>query len=251
MSEIRQLLRYEIQGFLAFIYILLIILPFIASSGFSRDVIKILSESLIAFAIVAIPIGWLIYQIYDTHHPKYYVDRDSIEVLREWLGREFVFPRGKRARMETIYEELVNFFYIGDSNDNREADENFFGDKSLLDNLHNYWDHYDARYIGGKYVGFYIPILSGISVFLVYILYFKELWYCFLFSIGIIIVIVLISYFWVYKPRLRVFDEISTLECFLLLFNREKIRRFEETYQANPDLRFVVDTLTRLGGNQR
>jgi hypothetical protein len=110
MTEMRQLLRYEIPGLLVLIYTSLMILPFVEPWAMKSLVADSHFFS-IAFAVIALPLGWLIYQVYDTTYPKHY--RKNSPKLLENLVKESGKPLFEKWIEEnTFFEQLVNFFKI-------------------------------------------------------------------------------------------------------------------------------------------
>jgi len=234
MSELRQLLRYEIPSLLFFIDTILIVVCLI--DPFSLDWFNKITENnlydvltaFIAFVIVvSIPIGWCLYQTYDYLRKPHYI-KDSIKLLKEELPG---LPPGKRAKLESNYEELLDMLLFNDKYDN----------KGLFYNISNYWDHHDARYIAG----YYVPLLA-ISV-ASYIIFYMHVssgtipWrphgFLTCFNIFLVIIFNLYLIFIVFRPHNRILDEIDARERFLILFKLRKIRCLKE----DPDLRRIFD----------
>jgi hypothetical protein len=231
MAEMRQLLRYEIPSLLIFLDISLIILCFVDLSkfvaglesvqvqAFYLDIFKALPGISIILVLIALPFGWLLYQIYDALYLPHYKKR-SIELLCG-LMKDRPLPKGNRADMESNLEELIDALLYNDENDN----------KSILYGLKGYWDQHDARYI----IGYYVPVIS--IVFGVYCLMFLYVNYSFIVSplssiFRFVNFLILVAFNFLFLPcfvfnsHKRILDEIDARECFFIYIKEPKIKEF-------------------------
>jgi hypothetical protein len=230
MSEMRQLLRYEIPSLFLFIEIFWAIACFVDVPSFARsagieykDISAILTALLALLLVISIPIGWFLYQLYDAFYSPHY-RKKSIELLRSKIN----LPKGDRAEKESNYEELVDMILFNDK----------YGNKDLFYNVGSYWDHHDARYV----VGSMVPLFSLLII--IYILYFLHDTYRLVImpwrsenvypSINLIFLISfnLLLYFFIFKPHNRILDEIDARERYLILFKQKEL----ETIKENPGL---------------
>lgn len=222
MSEIRQLLRYEIPGLLVFIYTFIMIAPFIEKSAL-KELMEILPKLFIALAIIALPVGWLIYQLYEAYFysriSKYnHYTKPSVLLLEEWspefISREFISREKIKNR---VCEELENFFFFYEKN------------KKLKDNLIIYWNYYHARMTSGIFVpcvSFILSISSALFLKSNYEYLFVGERSNILAYISIVLIIFIFSLLVIYKPTTRIRNEVDTLECLLLLNNKKVIVDF-------------------------
>ena len=75
MNQIRHFFRYEIPGYLSFIYVFIIVVSTLKRSIIVAYILPKIHSIALAGFLIAIPIGWFIYQIYDKFkdfhcHPK-------------------------------------------------------------------------------------------------------------------------------------------------------------------------------------
>jgi hypothetical protein len=227
MTEMRQLLRYEIPGLLVFIYTLVWILPFLEADILTCIFLK--GHGLfVSCAVIALPLGWIIYQLYDAVYPRHY-KKESIKLLKRLLIIHSTLCDIMEIKNATLYEELVNFFFV----------ENVNG-KKKDDLLRNYWDHHDARFV----CGIFVPIISIFLIIFLFILLPQEyfdisIWSLHLESLLPFIfpgITLFLSYIFIYLPRKKILDEIDTRECLLIIFNIDKIieirKKVEELKKA-------------------
>ena len=64
MNQIRHFFRYEIPGYLSFIYVFIIVVSTLEKSYIIAYIIPNIHSIALAGFLIAIPIGWIIYQIY-------------------------------------------------------------------------------------------------------------------------------------------------------------------------------------------
>lgn len=220
MSDMRQFLRYEIIGYMLFIDTFFLILPFINTSVITNWLPELLKIS-ISGLIIAIPIGWLIYQISNIFLIKKQYRKKSIKLIKKWSEN-----KGKTSLPDHYCGELVNVgLYF--SNNNVENDENSFDSQLATETLRGYWTHLDARWI----VAWPIPIISvALTVIILLsipkwlvnssIFHFDD--YCFIVSFFILIIIMIISWS-INRPLNRIIKEIDALESILILLRKNQI----------------------------
>lgn len=229
MSELRQLLRYEIPILLILLDTSLIVLcninisKFLIGLGGDQasyiDIIKLFPGLSIIAALMGLPLGWLLYQIYDACYMPHY-KRNSLKVLRE-LMKNRPLPRGIRADEESNYEELIDSLLFNDESDN----------KSVLYGLNNYRYQHDARYI----VGFYVPLISvALGAYSLYFLgsnylvcplssIFRSVNFIALFLINLYVLPCI-----VFKSHDRILDEIEAREIFFIYLKKGEIEKFRD-----------------------
>jgi len=228
MSELRQFLRYEIPPLLIFLDTSLIILCFIDLSKFlSRfgwiqvfymDILKTLPGLSVIAALIALPLGWLLYQTYDAFCRPHYGKR-SVKLVRE-LMKDRPLPKGFRANLESNHEEFIDALLFDDNKDN----------KSILYGLQSYWDQHDARYV----VGYYVPVIS--IVLGVYCLIFLRFNYDFLVSpfssnfrfvnfLALFAFNILFLPCVVFNSHKRILDEIDARETFFVYLKKDEITK--------------------------
>ena len=122
MSELRQLLRYEIPSLILFIDIFLMVVCLIDPFSFALlfkvmeyNLQNILTELIAFVVIISIPVGWCMYQAYDCFRKPHYI-KDSIKLLKAELHG---LPAGKRTKLESTYEELLDMLLFNDKYDNK------------------------------------------------------------------------------------------------------------------------------------
>ena len=242
MEELRQLLRYEIPGLLVFAYSTIITLFFIKSSELRKlvELVDVLSKLFIVLAIIALPVGWLLYQLYDIcfyRLPYNHYTKPSVRLLKGWAS-EFI-PREEIN--DKVCEELENFFFSYKENE------------KLKDNLNIYWNYYHARWI----TGFFVPIVSAIlSIFGVLFLKFNynsllvEWKLISIRSVAFVVILIIILIFHVGAilwPTTRIRNEVDTLECLLLLYNKKEIdEELDNFFQKHQDTPYFQDFINEL-----
>ncbi len=219
MVDVRSFLRYEIPGYLIFIYASLLIACFVTYSAFQELLSTMMLPAAISGFIVAIPVGWLVYQTYNSFFLKHY-EKDSVKLIKKWATEENMsFPKGK-AGLDTHYEELVNIGLYS-KNDSGSFDVGY-----ATETLRGYWDHHDARYIVAKYVP---PVSAGFAAIILSIAWLAARDVVHLdiydtpFRVSLVVALIAIISYIVHKPILRIRDEIQILESYLILRNKDQI----------------------------
>jgi len=116
MSEILQLLRYEIPSLFLFIELFWAITCFMDAISFVRllgieykDISAILTAFMAFLVIISVPIGWFLYQVYDAIYKPHY-RKNSISLLK----KEIDLPLGVRAKEASNHEELLDMLLFDD-----------------------------------------------------------------------------------------------------------------------------------------
>jgi uncharacterized membrane protein len=166
----------------------------------------------IAITVIAIPIGWFEYQIYDSlcHEP--------------YQTKSFCYIKDYMLNMKSeCCHAVLDYILMEDFYKNSPG---------LYDTIGGFWDHYKARRITGIIGGFFsfVVLLIGIS----------KLSLCvFLFSIGLFV-----SNYIIFKDADRIRKEVELREFFLVLRNKHKLEKIRDLYlyPANSDcLRECID----------
>ena len=129
MSDLRRVLRYEIPGLLAIINIFLILISFIngIASLYIINRIHILSIGSIA---VALPLGWVIFQVY-TWREEPEINTDGFNLVKNHWNE----IHKSDERDDAFYLALIDYVLLKDTSSCKRLD----------DILRGYWDHYHAR----------------------------------------------------------------------------------------------------------
>lgn len=74
MSELRQLLRWEIPGLILLIELIATVICFVNLSKIPNYelLIKNFGSLIIAIPVLALPVGWVVYQMYDAIYNAHY-----------------------------------------------------------------------------------------------------------------------------------------------------------------------------------
>jgi len=144
MPDLRYVLRYVITGYFVLAYTFAFFWIFASPRCFGTVFGYIMAkpETLAVGAVLAVPLGWLAFQLYGLrHHPKYRTE--AFQLARRWANAEGIILE------ESDLEELVNVpFYW------RRGDRGL--EKEILETIRGYWDHYEAR----RTVAVYVPSIS-------------------------------------------------------------------------------------------
>jgi len=158
MSDIRQFLRYEIPGYILIIYTFLLILPFIKPSVIKEILPDLLRISISGF-IIAIPIGWLIYQIFSGFVIKMHYTKNSVKLIKERITK-----KGRNHLDNWWYGELLSVILFSSNNEAGNKDIPF--DSQLAaETLRSKWYHYEARWIIAIPVVIISPLLAILIIF--------------------------------------------------------------------------------------
>ncbi len=229
MSDLRKLLRYEIAPLLIFLDTSLILLCFINLSKFlsgfgwnqvsSIEILKTLPGLSVIVALIALPLGWLLYQTYDALYLPHY-KKKSVKLVRE-LMKDRPLPKGIRANLESNHEEFIDALLFDDDKDN----------KSILYGLQSYWDQHDARFI----IGLPVPVISIIlgAYCLIYLFTNYDFMVSPLSSIFRLVNLLTLLAFnllflplVVFRSHYRILDEIDARECFFVYLKKNKVKEF-------------------------
>jgi uncharacterized membrane protein len=227
MSELRQLLRFEIPGLILLIELIATVICFVNLSKIPNYelLIKNFGNLIIAFPVLALPVGWVVYQIYDAIYKPHY-KKKSISILKDSI--KLNLPRGERAGKESYHEELLDFvIYNGKWN-------------KVASPFGTYWDNHNARYV----IGFYIVIIWFlVSLAVVFVVYYDNYFFSPFHSIfrlmilGFIIIYNVLSYLFIFCPHNRILDEIDARELFLITLHQDIIEKINN----NSDLKKRFD----------
>jgi hypothetical protein len=138
MSDIRQFLRYEIPGYLLFIYTFLLILPLLNPSVIKSLLPELLKISISGF-IIAIPIGWLLYQIFSDYVIEKHYSKKSVKLIKKWIEE-----KNLKLLPNYWYGELLYVILFSSNNENKDIP---FDSQLAAETLRSYWTHYEARWI--------------------------------------------------------------------------------------------------------
>lgn len=220
MSDIRQFLRYEIPGYILFIYTFLLILPFINPSKIASLLPELLRISISGF-IIAIPIGWLLYQIFNEHFIKMHYSKKSVKLIKEWSNEKYL------SLSNCCCGELLNVGLYSSNNDVKN-NEISFDSQLATETLRGYWTNYEARWI----VAIPIPVISLLlaCIILLTMCIFEvnpSIFLCELdnsLKSGFIFSIILIISYLINEPTDRIIDEINSLEWLFVLLREKQIK---------------------------
>ena len=170
MDDLRQLLRYEIPGLITIIYFLMLSYPLLLEYGRWYNIdfkqfCKILPGLVIMVPIIALPIRFLLYQLYTTiEHENYLRNRRGIEVvdkiLEKYSSPEREYPFLKREY--TWWEENEDI-----AKRNEILDTVFYMKKrDWTEVLARFESFYHSR----RVIGIYSPIIASLATMLTAIL---------------------------------------------------------------------------------
>ena len=250
MNQIRHFFRYEIPGYLSFIYIFIIVVSTLKKSIIVAYIIPNLHSILFAGFLIALPIGWIIYQIYAPFRFKELkglnCHPETLEKVKRWFGNKYDInldeyltvqsekksKKEKEKIKEIYYQQLID---IGIYSNGNKFSNSF---ELLINNLSNKYNSYDSRYI----VGFWVPIFSAAFLF-IYFLFsiickfeffiFDSISRClnsyrFWIIIVFVIIIVVISIV-IYLHKKAIYYAIQAQEDFLITIKKHKIEQAFET----------------------
>jgi hypothetical protein len=223
----RKFLRYEISGLLITIYTLLIILCFINNKNSLSlgELIKTFLQPLaIASTVVALPMGYLIYQCYDGrwnphyHTKSFHYIKDSMKMTDECC----------LALIDFILKDLMFKRYQG-----------------YADTIRGFWDNYDARFIIGKIV----PSISILLAFIALVVIYFSFSDYFILPSGIKIVYLimlfaylLISSYIVFESTGRIKKQVEAQEFFLLYSQKDELDKFKNEFLKDPNFAECMDS---------
>ena len=241
MNQIRHFFRYEIPGYLSFIYVFTIVVSTLEESIIVAYIIPNIHSIALAGFLIAIPIGWIIYQIYVPFrfkkskgfncHPKTLdkvkgLCKDKDISLDEYLENYSGKKIDRNKMKEIYYQQLID---IGIYSNGNKFSNSF---ELLINNLSNKYNSYDSRSI----VGLWVPIFSAAFLF-IYFLFsiickfeffiFDSISRClnsyrFWIIIVFVIIIAVISFF-IYPHKKTIYKAIQAQEDFLISIKKEKI----------------------------
>jgi len=170
MDDLRQLLRYEIPGLITIIYFLMLSYPLLLEYGRSYNIDfkqfgKILPGLVIMVPIVALPIGFLLYQLYTTiEHENYLRNRRGIEVvtkiLEKYSSPEREYPSLERA--QNWWEKNEDTVKR-----NEVLDTVFYMKKREWTKV---LERFESFYHSRRVIGMYSPIIASLATMLTAIL---------------------------------------------------------------------------------
>lgn len=148
MDELRQLLRYEIPGLITILYFLMFTYHILFCF---EQVIKIL----IVAPILALPIGFLLYQVYTTlEHKMFLENREGIRLIEQIFKEKDNKIRKKRKKSDLANFEAISII-ICHKKSAISASEVLGGFQNI----------YHSR----RVIGYYIPVFTVLFVFIFYI----------------------------------------------------------------------------------
>ncbi len=186
MNQIRHFFRYEIPGYLSFIYVFIIVVSILEKSYIVAYIIPNIHSIALAGFLIAIPVGWIIYQVYDKFRFKgFHCHPNTLEKVKSWFSnddlekyieREFIkfnqrdkkkavlSDNTKTKMKDKMKEKLKNKYYqqaidIGIYTKKKCPSYHF---ELLINNLSKKFNSYDSRYIIGI-IG-YVPQIFMIAL---------------------------------------------------------------------------------------
>ena len=138
MSELRHFLRYQIPGLMFFIHLNAFL--------YGCDIIGIkqLTKLIVPEFLMAVLLGWIFYQIYDSCYSQTHYTCNSIEIVKKWSNKDINNKRAKHAIQIGLFSHLHQGKLIPDSNIEK-----------LLNTLSKKFDHRNSRIINA-----YINLLA-------------------------------------------------------------------------------------------
>ena len=234
MNQIRHFFRYEIPGYLSFIYVFIIMVSTLEKSIIVAYILPKIHSIALAGFLIAIPIGWIIYQIYDNFRFKgLHCHPETINKVKGWFGNNYLddylkkkFDKESEKNMDKIkkiyFQQAID---IGIYSNGKDSSNHF---ELHINNLSNKYNSYDSRSI----VGLWVPIFSIVLSVMIY-LWFSEickfnfidtnscrLWFIFVF----VIIIGVISYFFIFSKKRTINKAIQAQEDFLISINKGNIK---------------------------
>jgi hypothetical protein len=145
-ESIRELVRYQMPGYVCIVYATLLLMPFIDLNVLEDRVFFNLLDLIIASIVSGIPLGWFLFQFYHTFfHERIgykYAWKRPDQILKEWDKNNKTCPQDRICLMD--YALLKS---------------------RLRSSAGTCWSHASSRYIIGFLVPMTAPILA-IALFL-------------------------------------------------------------------------------------
>jgi hypothetical protein len=172
----------------------------------------------IASTVGALPIGYLIYQLYEWRYNPHYKTM-SFEYIKK--NMEFMHDDCCLALIDCLLKDVMYKKYPG-----------------YADTLRGFWDNYDARFI----IGWIVPLISALLAIVVgIIIYFsfndyflvpscKKWAYLLMFIIYLII-----SYFIVFRPSKRIRKQVESQEFFLIYSLKTDFTSLRKQFLEDPN----------------
>ncbi len=162
MNQIKHFFRYEIPGYLSFIYVFIIVVSTLEKSIIVAYILPNIHSIALAGFLIAIPIGWIIYQGYDQIN-GFHCHKKTIKKVKGWFEDKYdksldkylsercnTKSEKKRCEMKEIYYQQA--IDIGLYSKEETCSYHF---ELLINNLSNKYSSYESRKIVGKCVPFF------------------------------------------------------------------------------------------------
>ncbi len=188
MDDLRQLLRYEIPGLTTLAYFLVLSYPLLIKLGNNLKIDlaqfgKMLPGLIIIVPIMALPIGFLLFQVYTTlEHENYLKNRDGIKAITRILEKYPCLETEKKwwekneKNIARRNEILDTIFYKGERDSAK-----------LL-------ERFESFYHSRRVIGIYSPIAASLAVVITAYFFSVTSWYNLIMIGAIFIFFILVSY---------------------------------------------------------
>ncbi len=161
MSELRHFLRYQIPGLMFFVHLNV----FLRGTGkiCSREqLLKLIAPEF----LIAVLLGWIIYQIYDTLNPEAHCMKRSIEKVIAWTKIK------KKKNKKIIAKHAIQIGLYSNIKQTKEKKDNKSNMKELLNLLSSKFDHWGSRIINA-FINLFAFLLYSIFSFIT-----KDTFFC-------------------------------------------------------------------------
>lgn len=223
-GESYRLLRFELPSFAVFLYVLMLLAPFLLRADISQArVLAILSVAGTIF-VASIPIGYLIHQFYVNKYRRKKTKRPSHALLELWINgsisEEDAYRRWTDEKRFTFIDSMLAFSYAV----SKESCS-----KHVSNSLSTRWSHFYARCA----IGWHSLVVSAIIVAAVVLLseyafslgFFLEIT-CVRVAVSLCLFVAFLIVLLLMNSYIRkLLDEISMIEVNFLLCNEEAIRK--------------------------
>lgn len=155
MEDLRQLLYYEIPGLILLIYLLILFHPVLLADQIQFEFLGMgISEIFLGLvglaAIIALPCGFLLYQLYSNiEHEKYYGKREGIRIVFQILQKD-----------SSLEKELEWWEKHSAAERNEVLDAFFYGNKEKKE-LTSLLGRFQRFYHSRRVVGIYAPLVAA------------------------------------------------------------------------------------------
>ncbi len=138
MSDLRHFLRYEITGLMFFVHF----------NAFLYGIGKICSREqllklIVPEVLIAVLVGWIIYQIYDSLNSSAHCMKSSIKKVIEWAKKE-----EKKIDVNKAKHAIQIGLYYNSNHENSKLDNSNM--KELLNLLSSKFEHWGSRIINAS-----------------------------------------------------------------------------------------------------